>query len=324
MMNGMGNWTWLRRFWYGVPLAMGMIIIGIGLFRPVSAPPRPPHQTEGKTHASRAATEQTLPALPDGSRSLVPHHRMVALYGTPSMPVLGALGEQPMAETMARVKAVAAQYQALSTEPVLPTLEIIATVASASPTENGDYSQEIPVEQLAPWVQAARDQGVYVILDLQPGRTDFLTQAKQYESLLRQPHVGLALDPEWRLEPGQVHLEQIGWVGSGEVNAVTQWLAALTHDAQLPQKAFLLHQFRTAMLPDRDAINTSHAELAYLIQMDGQGGQAVKQDTWRTLLAQPPAHMYFGWKNFFDEDKPMLTPAETMAVQPAPWYISYQ
>ena len=40
---------------------------------------------------------------------------------------------------------------------------------------------------------------MYVVLDLQPGRTDFLTQAKRYEPLLALPHVGLALDPEWRL-----------------------------------------------------------------------------------------------------------------------------
>ena len=40
---------------------------------------------------------------------------------------------------------------------------------------------------------------MYVVLDLQPGRSNFLDQAKLYEPLLRLPHVGLALDPEWRL-----------------------------------------------------------------------------------------------------------------------------
>ena len=69
-------------------------------------------------------------------------------------------------------------------------------------------------------MDAAREAGVYVMLDLQPGRTDFLTQAKRYEELLAQPHVGLALDPEWRLGPQQLHLEQIGSVGIDEVNSV--------------------------------------------------------------------------------------------------------
>ena len=44
---------------------------------------------------------------------------------------------------------------------------------------------------------------MYVVLDLQPGYTDFLAQAQRYEEFLAQPHVGLALDPEWRLAPGR-------------------------------------------------------------------------------------------------------------------------
>ena len=72
--------------------------------------------------------------------------------------------------------------------------------------------------------------GVYVILDLQPGRTDFLTQAKRYEEFLRLPHVGLALDSEWRLEPNQVHLRQIGSVDAAEINTVVDWLAALVRE----------------------------------------------------------------------------------------------
>lgn len=299
----------------------------IGTVRHARAPA--PHNTQHTSATTlRPPREQPLkppvPSFADGTRALVPGHRLVALYGTPSMPVLGALGEQSLEATIARAKAVAAAYQPLSAEPVMPTLEIIATVASASPTENGDYSQEISADDLRPWITAAREAGVYVILDLQPGRSDFLTQAKQYESLLRQPHVGLALDPEWRLAPDQVHLVQIGSVGIDEVNAVAAWLAGVARDSDSPQKALLLHQFRLSMIRDRAQLNTSYQELSYLIQMDGQGAQNVKQDTWRTLWQDAPKNVFFGWKNFFDEDKPMLTPAGTMQVAPQPWYISYQ
>jgi hypothetical protein len=31
-----------------------------------------------------------------------------------------------------------------------------------------------------------------------------------------------------------------------------------------------------------------------------------------------------GWKNFYDEDHPMLTPEQTMAYEPKPVMISYQ
>ena len=115
--------------------------------------------------------------------------------------------------------------------------------------------------------------GRHVLLDLQPGRTDFRTQAERYRSLLELPHVGLALDPEWRLGADEVHLRQIGSVGIDEVNGVVTWLADLTREKALPQKLLVLHQFRLAMVDGRDRLDTSRQELAVMVHADGQGAQ---------------------------------------------------
>lgn len=274
----------------------------------------------------------TLPAVPPpkpfefpaGGRELAGKYRLVALYGSPDESALGSLGEQPLPAAIDRAKNVAGAYGPLSAQPVLPTFEIIVTIASAAPTENGDYSREVDPAKLAVWVQAARQAGLYVVLDLQPGRTDFLTQAKQYEALLKQPNVGLALDPEWRLGLAQLPLQQIGSVDILEVNSVAAWLAQLTSTNHLPQKLFLLHQFRLDMLPGRAQLDTTHPELAYAIQMDGQGGQPQKQDTWNAITASPLPNATFGWKNFYHQDSPLLDPNGTMQLSPQPWYISYQ
>src|ERR671926_395849 len=58
--------------------------------------------------------------------------------------------------------------------------------------------------------EQARRNKVLVILDLQPGRGNFLPQAQRLERFLIQPHVGLALDPEWRMPPGKVPGRTIG------------------------------------------------------------------------------------------------------------------
>ena len=130
---------------------------------------------------------------------------------------------------------------------------------------------------------------MYVLLDLQPGREDFLSQAKLYAALLERPYVSLALDPEWRLAPGQVPLRQIGSVGIDEINSVVTWLADLTRAKALPQKLLLLHQFRLSMIRDRDRLDTSRPELQLMIQMDGQGGQGVKLATWGAVRrGRPP------------------------------------
>ena len=262
--------------------------------------------------------------FPDGGRQLMPNFRLIALYGEPGEPALGALGEQSLNDTLSRIKTLAATYQPLSAQPILPALEIIATVASASPTANNDYSQEIDPATLQPWIEAARTAGVYVVLDLQSGRADFLSQAKEYASLLAQPNVGLALDPEWRLTADQLPLAQIGSVGIDEVNATASWLADLVAANNLPQKLLVLHEFRPSMLPGRAQLDTSRTSLAYVIQMDGQGAQQTKQSTWQTVTSTPPANIYFGWKNFYLKDSPMLTPDQTMQIAPQPWYVSYQ
>ncbi len=274
----------------------------------------------------QAAPKEQPPSwtFPGGGTQLFPQHRVVALYGTPGAPTLGALGEQSTGDSIARIKSIAHEYQALSTEPIVPAFEIITTIASSAPTSNNDYSREIDPASIQPWIDAARQAGVYVVLDLQPGRTDFLTQAKQYESLLAQPNVGLALDPEWRLGPDQRPLVQIGSAGIDEVNQTAKWLAQVADTYHSPQKLFLVHQFRLSMLPDRQALDISHSELSYAIQMDGQGLQQTKHTTWSAVTANPPENMHFGWKNFYQKDSPMLTPQETMQVTPKPWYVSYQ
>ena len=98
---------------------------------------------------------------------------------------------------------MARPYRALSAVPVVPSFEIIATVAQRSAGSDGDYSAESSVASLRPWVEAAGRHGMIVLLDLQPGRAGLLDQAVRYAELLRLPHVGLAVDPEWKLGPNQ-------------------------------------------------------------------------------------------------------------------------
>ncbi len=275
--------------------------------------------------AQRVRTVRRAEELPGGGFLPFPERRMIALYGHPQTASLGMLGEQPPAAAVARVEDLVARYAALSDDLFVPAFEIIATVASGSAGADGQYSTRTSVDVLRRWVDAAADAGVYVVLDLQPGRTDFLTQAKAYESLLRRPHVGLALDPEWRLRPDQVHLRQIGSVGIDEVNAVGAWLAALVREHDLPPKVLTLHQFSVSMIRGRARLDTSLDEVQWLLHADGQGSQPAKQGTWAALRRGLPDGVWLGWKNFEDEDSPMLTPAETLAqVRPTPWFISYQ
>ncbi|MGY1723316.1 hypothetical protein [Blastococcus sp. SYSU DS0533] len=273
----------------------------------------------------KVETAATGVQLPGGGQTLFPGKLLVALYGHPGTAALGLMGEQPVEAAVERAQAHAAPYEPLVEETVVPAFEIIATIASASAGEDGDYSAEADPEFLRPWVEAAGEAGLYVVLDLQPGRTDFVAQAELYRPLLELPHVGLALDPEWRLGPNEVHLRQIGSVDVEEVNRVVTWLADLTRENRLPQKLLVLHQFRLDMIPGRERVDLGRDELAVMVHADGQGGQGAKQGTWNALRQGAPEGLWWGWKNFYDEDIPMLTPEQTISdVEPDPQLISYQ
>ena len=265
--------------------------------------------------------------VPGGGFYVLPSdrpRRYVAYYGHPDTEALGALGEQGPAKTRQVMQQFVEAYAGDGSQ-VIPTFEMIASVASAGPTDDGDYSYEWPPETFDPWIEFAAANDMYVIFDLQSGRDDFLSQAVQYEELLKLPFVGLALDPEWRLTDTQVHLQQVGTVDSAEINETVNWVADLVRDNGLPQKMMIVHQFRTSMITNRADI-VERPEIQMIVQMDGDGLEAQKDATWASLLeGADDAHWSWGWKNFFDEDEPgPPSPESTMGKVPTPVYVSYQ
>lgn len=272
-----------------------------------------------KVEKARTETE-----LPGGGQLIFPGHRFVAAYGSPGVPALGILGEQDDAASVERVTELADEYQPFSQQGIVPTFEVITTIASGSPGPDGTYTIARPAEEVQATVDAITDAGGYALIDLQPGRADFLDQAKLYEDLLKQPGVGLALDPEWRLEGSMVPNQEVGHVSVDEVNRVSEWLADLTMDNGLPQKMFVVHQFQLQMIRDRERMDTTRDELAYVIHADGHGPPEDKILTWDAMKKDLPANVHLAWKNFYDEDTPMFTPEETMAMDPKPWLVTFQ
>lgn len=278
-------------------------------------------QLAAKIERGETITEE----LPGGGGLVFPGRRMIALYGHPSGPALGVMGEQPAAAAAERALQIAAEYQEFEEQPVIPAFEIIATVASDVPGPDGNFVNETNPDELVPYIDAITEAGGYVVLDLQPGRSTFLEMAKYYEDLLKRPNVGLALDPEWRIGDNEQPMSRVGSVEAAEVNEVADWLAQLVRDEELPQKAFILHQFQLQMLRDREQINTDHIELAFVLHADGHGTPGQKYDTWNVLRQDLDPGFFMAWKNFYDEDFPTFSPQQTYEeVDPRPWFVSYQ
>jgi hypothetical protein len=233
------------------------------------------------------------------------------------------LGEQDAEAGARRAIEVAAAYEGFGRR-VVPTFEILASVASAEAGSDGDFSNEFSFDKFAPHLLVAAANEMHVVFDLQTGRGRFPDQAREYEALWLQPHTSIALDPEWRVGPDeQPGGGRIGTVDAGEVNETIDYLDALITANGLPPKMCIVHQFTPSMITDKQQIRGTD-NVQVLIQMDGFGSLALKQGSWARIVADLPAGAFTGWKNFYDEDQPTPTPAETMANEPAPRFVSFQ
>jgi len=262
-----------------------------------------------------------LPELPGGGRVIFPDHRVVAFYGTPQSPILGVLGEASPDEIANRLLDQAAEYDRRG-RPVIPAFELIASLATASPGVDRMYRFRQTAATIDSYLSAIRKIHGLLILDIQPGRADWLTEAKVLERWLREPDVSLALDPEWKLGPGDLPLHQIGSIDTGSIDRVSRWLAGIVSDGQLPQKLLVVHEFRASMVTHHDRVK-SRKGLAITFDVDGFGSRAAKVRKWEEL-ATGDHSSFHGMKLFYRHDRDLMSPKTTLGLKPHPDLIVYQ
>jgi hypothetical protein len=160
------------------------------------------------------------------------------------------------------------------------------------------------------------------VLDIQPGRGDFVSEAIRLERWLREPDVGIALDPEWHVGldaiPGQV----IGSVSADEVNLVSAYVSKFVEEHDLPEKLFVVHQFTSGMIQNKERV-VRRPGLAVTMNVDGFGDRAnkvAKYDEFTSELTR----FNDGFKLFYEEDTNLMQPREVLALGPPPDLVVYE
>lgn len=259
--------------------------------------------------------------LPNGATKIFGDGRfLVAYYGTAETGALGVLGETSPDEMQRRVHRAAKPF-ARKRQPVQVVYELIVSIADRYPGPGGNYSHDIPRAEVQKYIDAAHRHDALLLLDIQPGRTDFLTAAKRWAWALKDPYVGLALDPEWRMGKHGVPGSRIGSVGAGEVNRVSAWLRDLVARHALPQKLFVLHQFRTDMIDRIGAIEPRRG-LVMVQHVDGFGTPSQKLATFHAVAR--PQQFLMGFKLFYDEDVRRMSAGDVRRVHPRVRFVSFQ
>ena len=265
--------------------------------------------------------EPPPPELPRGGRGILPDKRVVAFYGAPQSPELGALGIGTPDAAARRLTRQARAYERGRRRPVLPALELIAVIANADAGKDGMYRSRQPNRIIRRYLRAARRHDMLLVLDVQPGRSDFFTEVTRLERWLREPDVGLALDPEWRVTAPEVPGQVIGHVAAREVNATSAWLAQLVARHALPQKLFIVHQFTDDMVDDKRL--KRRPELAMVLNADGFGSRPVKVSKYHAFT-RAARSFHQGFKLFYKEDAGLMTPAQVMRLRPSPDVVVYE
>jgi hypothetical protein len=261
------------------------------------------------------------PQLPGGGRRLFPDRRVVAFYGNPRDKELGALGIGTPAQAGRRLLRQAKPYDR-KTRRVLPTMELISTVATAAPGPTGLYRDHLASATIRRYLRAARQVHALLVLDIQPGRGQFGPEIERLAKWLREPDVGLALDPEWHVGPDQLPGKVIGSTDADVVNAAATYLAKIVRARDLPEKLLLVHRFTDNMISRADRLRTIGG-VRTVVNVDGFGSNSVKIAKYKSFVRSTP-HVGRGFKLFYKEDVKTMTPRQVMALSPRPDVVVYE
>ncbi len=265
-----------------------------------------------------------LAELPRGGRTLFPDYRLVGFCGTPGAPTLGELQGNLPAKAKA-LEAKAASYG--QDRKVLPVFELIAVVVQGWAGADGKYRRRVDDSVVDAYLRAARESKALLLLNIQPGQSDFLTEVKSFDRYLHEPDVGLALDPEWAMKPKQRPGQFYGQTTGETINEVAAYVSGIVKEDNLPEKALVFHQVNREVLKDETAL-TPYPGVIVIKSVDGLGPVHSKIETYDYLMKILVEGVHPGFKLFFDEDTRnngrLMAPKEVLALSPRPEYVMYE
>ena len=116
----------------------------------------------------------------------------------------------------------------------------------------------------------------------------------------------------------------IGSVSATEVNQIAAELAATTVERlDLPEKLFVIHQFTDDMITSKELLEPPE-ELATVLNVDGFGDPPNKIAKYDELAPRRQSGFGAGFKLFYEEDFPLMTPDDVLDLKPPPDLIVYE
>jgi hypothetical protein len=295
---------------------------------PTPTPAAPSESTEDAEPSSTLVAALNLGAGDNAAvggedGAILPRYRILSYYGHPNDPNMGIVGEYGKEELLGLLREEQAAYEAAdSSRPVMPAIELIASVAQNWPTDEGQYLLHTGPQIIDDYARFCEENGLLLILDLQVGHSTVEEEIERVRHWLELPYVHLAIDPEFAMDEGDIPGDAIGGVDAADITYAQETLADIAAEHDLPPKVVIVHQFEEGMI--RNAEQLAPVEgVQLIIEFDGYGEPANKIAGYNLFISERQIE-HGGIKLFYRQDAPLLTPQEVIALAPAPDLVIYQ
>jgi hypothetical protein len=253
----------------------------------------------------------------------LPTNRLILYYGNPLSPAMGPIGAYSDDELIARLQQQAQAYASLDpAHPVVPGFDYVTPVAQPVPMSDGSWVYRMPTSSIEHYINLANANQALFFFDMQIGHSPIQKEVNILWPYLQRPGVDLSLDPEFDMAPGDVPGVEFGRMKAAEINWVIDQLSKLVETQHLPTKILIIHQFLESMLPDWQNIDIKPG-VEVVTSVDGFGPPGSKVDDYQ-VFDKDQLIQYPGFKLFYTLDKPLMTPADVLALDPAPLMVMYQ
>jgi hypothetical protein len=260
--------------------------------------------------------------------AILPFKTIIAFYGNLYSKQMGILGELPRKQMLAKLQGEMARWKAAdSSLDLQPALHYIAVTAQIQPGKAGKYRLRMPFHQIDSVLSMAKEINAIVFLDIQVGLSTIQQELPEFEKYLKMPHVHIGIDPEFSMKSGHLPGKVVGTYDAADINYVTDYLAKIVRENNLPPKILVVHRFTQKGVTNYRQIKT-RPEVQIVMHMDGWGEPARKINTYKTFIHREPVE-FTGFKVFYKNDvirskARLMTPEELLRLKPRPVYIQYQ
>lgn len=114
----------------------------------------------------------------------------------------------------------------------------------------------------------------------------------------------------------------LGGVDGAEIQGAVEALSRLVEEAGIPDKILLVHHFESSIVTNKQLIEPTE-NVQVVLNADGFGPAEDKTTKYDVLVGDEPIQ-YGGFKLFYRQDEPLLSPEEVLELDPVPVVVNYQ